>query len=121
MKQVCPALGTHFLIEQKGVSSLRLARATLILPSRSTGETSKVTSYYLLPRLIVANQIPSVLVEQVGHLLPNEVLFSHRQTKTKQQREAVHKRAVVRWVTCCLLSRRSIKTIQPPLYNRQAA
>lgn len=59
-------------------------------------KTSKVTSYYLLPCLTAANEIPDALIEQVGNLLPNEVvfsLFSHRQTKTKQQREAVHKGA----------------------------
>lgn len=52
----------------------------------SVRKTSKVTSYYLLPRLIVANEIPNALIEQVCNLLPNEVVFSHRQTKTKQQR-----------------------------------
>lgn len=52
----------------------------------SVCKTSKVTSYYLLPRLIVANEIPNALIEHVGNLLPNEVVFSHRQTKTKQQR-----------------------------------
>lgn len=80
--------------------------------------TSKVTSYYLLLCLTAANEIPSALIKQVGNLLPNEEvvsLFSHRQTKTKQQREAVHKGALVRWVTCCPLSLRSIKTIQQEL------
>lgn len=52
----------------------------------SVHKTSKVTSYYLLPRLIVANEIPNALIEQVCNLLPNEVVFSHKQTKTKQQR-----------------------------------
>lgn len=65
------------------------------------------SSYYLLPCLTVANEIPNALIKQVGNLLLNEVvfsLFSPRQTKTKQQREAVQKRALVRWVTCCPLS-----------------
>lgn len=52
----------------------------------SVRKTSKVTSYYLLPRWIVANEIPNALIVQVCNLLPNEVVFSHRQTKTKQQR-----------------------------------
>lgn len=72
-------------------------------------------SYYLLPRLIVANEIPNALIEQVCNLLPNEVVFSHRQTKTKQQRGRHIKGALVRWVTCCPLSLGSIKTIQRTL------
>lgn len=55
-------------------------------PHFSVRKTSKVKSYYLLPRLIVANEIPNALIEHVCNLLPNEVVFSHRQTKTKQQR-----------------------------------
>lgn len=63
--------------------SVFLFRAKLILSFFSVRKTSKVTSYYLLARLIVANEIPNALIEQVCNLLPNEVVFSHRQTKTK--------------------------------------
>lgn len=88
----------------------RPATVKLTLPtSQPLCKASQVTSYYLLPCLTVANEIPNVLIKQVGNLLLNEVafsLFSPRQTKTKQQREAVQKGALVRWVTCCPLSLR---------------
>lgn len=60
----------------------RLAGMKLALPA-SVCKTSKVTSYYLLPRLIVANEIPEALIEQVGNLLPNEVVFFSQTNKNK--------------------------------------
>lgn len=98
-------------IYTSSLSSLFLTRANEVL----SPQRSQVIIYWLV---WLWQMKPCAIMEQVGHLLLNEVffsLFSHRQTKTKQQREAVHKGALVRWVTCCPLSLRSIKTIQQTL------
>lgn len=107
-----PFFPTMYLLSLLQCLSIQNCQSETQFTHFSVRKTSKVASYYLLPRLIVDNEIPNALMEQVGILLPNEVVFSHRQTKTKQQREALHKRALVRWVTCCPLSLGPIKTIQ---------